>query len=439
MALCPHCMRPADAEHGRCPRCGGDLGWTGAESHLPVGTVLPGSGGLRAYQIGAARGQGGFGVTYIALETGSRRRVAVKEYFPTRCACRGGDRMAVLPMAGQDAAFQGGLHSFLEEARLLAAHDGLPTVVRVMDYFQANQTAYLVMEYLDGVPLHEKMARQGGRLPAREFVSKLPPLLRDLGRLHQGGVIHRDISPDNLMWMPDGSLKLLDFGCARSMENGKSMTVLLKHGFAPIEQYRTRGQGPYTDVYALAATVYYCVTGQVPPSAVDRLEQDTVQSPIALGADLTVRQETALLWALSVQPKARPQSMEEFAAMLFAPEEAAGPEPEPLPGREAAPAHAPVGEGGPEAASVRPLGRAALEWIARHRRALAAAGAALLVLLAVFLAGRALRAGGERPPAHCPDRLEHSLEDDGALCGRLGAARHSGGKGWNGPLFTEDT
>ena len=325
MALCPHCMNPAEGD--RCPHCGGDTHWAGAENHLPVGTVLTGSGGLRTYQLGAARGQGGFGITYIALETTSRKRVAVKDYYPSRCAYRGGDRMAVFTLTGQDSAFQGGMKGFLDEARLLAAHDDLPTVVRVIDYFQANQTAYLVMEYLDGMPLHEKMRQSGGRLSAREFVPKLPPLLRDLGRLHQSGVIHRDISPDNLMWMPDGSLKLLDFGCARSMEGDKSMTVLLKHGFAPIEQYRTRGQGPYTDVYALAATIYYCVTGQVPPSAMDRLDQDTIQSPVALGADLTVQQETALLWALSVQPSARPQTMEQFAGALFRPD-SSQPEPE---------------------------------------------------------------------------------------------------------------
>lgn len=325
MALCPHCMLPAEGD--RCPHCGGDTHWAGAENHLPVGTVLTGSGGLRTYQLGAARGQGGFGITYIALETTSRKRVAVKEYYPSRCAYRGGDRMAVFTLTGQDSAFQGGMKGFLDEARLLAAHDDLPTVVRVIDYFQANQTAYLVMEYLDGVPLHEKMRQVGGRLSAQEFIPKLPPLLRDLGRLHQSGVIHRDISPDNLMWMPDGSLKLLDFGCARSMEGDKSMTVLLKHGFAPIEQYRTRGQGPYTDVYALAATIYYCITGQVPPSAMDRLDQDTIQSPVALGADLTVQQETALLWALSVQPSARPQTMEQFAGALFRPD-STQPEPE---------------------------------------------------------------------------------------------------------------
>ena len=332
MKLCPHCMRPAEGENQAfCTSCGGSMRYENGENLLPVGTVLTGSGGLRTYQIGAVRGQGGFGITYIALETASRKRVAIKEYFPTRCAYRGGDKASVLPTTGQRDAFQGGLASFLDEAKMLAAHDDLPSVVRVIDYFQANNTAYLVMEYLEGVPLHEQMAKSGGRLSGQELMGKLPALLRDLGQLHRSGVIHRDISPDNIMWMPDGTLKLLDFGCARSMEGGRSMTVLLKHGFAPIEQYRTRGQGPYTDVYALAATVYYAITGQVPPSAMDRLEQDSLQSPIALGADITVQQETGLLWALSVQPQARPQSMDELAGMLFKEEPAPPPPPPPPP------------------------------------------------------------------------------------------------------------
>ena len=317
MQYCPHCMKPVTGG-GRCPGCGGDVSWTGQKGiDLPVGTILSGGNGLRTYQIGAARGKGGFGITYIALETNSGRRMAIKEYFPTRCAFRGGNGVDVQAMTGQEEPFQSGMKSFLEEGKMLLSQDDLPCVVHVIDYFQANGTAYLVMEYLDGVALHTQMARMGGRIPVGELMPRLALLMRDIGQLHRRGVIHRDISPDNIMWMPDGGLKLLDFGSARSMESGKSMTVLMKQGFSPIEQYRSTGQGPYTDIYALAATIYYCVTGVIPPSSADRLGEDTLQSPIALGAALTVQQETALLWALSIQPGARPQSMEAFAAMLY--------------------------------------------------------------------------------------------------------------------------
>ena len=139
--------------------------------------------------------------------------------------------------------------------------------------------------------------------------------MRDLERLHNAGVLHRDIAPDNIMLMPDGSLTLLDFGCARSLEDGRSMTVMLKPGFAPIEQYQTRGQGPCTDIYALCATLYYCLTGKVPPASPERLtavfdgQPDPLPAPSALGAALSPEQERLLLWGLSIQPTDRPQSM----------------------------------------------------------------------------------------------------------------------------------
>ena len=158
---------------------------------------------------------------------------------------------------------------------------------------------------------------QKGKMTAGELLPKLPELLMDLDTLHRAGIIHRDISPDNLILMPNGKLKLLDFGSARSVQDGKSMTILLKAGFSPVEQYQSRGQGAWTDVYALAATIYYCLTGVIPPSSVDRLEEDELQKPNALGAGLTAEQEEALVWGLVVQPKSRPASMEIFHQRLF--------------------------------------------------------------------------------------------------------------------------
>ena len=163
-----------------------------------------------------------------------------------------------------------------------------------------------------------KKVRREGRFPAQTLLAAMEPLLADLGKLHASNVIHRDISPDNLLWMPDGTLKLIDFGCAHSMEDGKSVALQLKHGFAPVEQYQTRGQGPWTDLYALCATFYYCVTGIVPPSAAERLERDSLQPPVSLGVDLTMRQQAALLWGLEVQPARRPQTAALLAAQLFA-------------------------------------------------------------------------------------------------------------------------
>lgn len=199
---------------------------------------------------------------------------------------------------------------------MLASLEGMPAVVQGLDYLELNNTAYLVMEFLDGTPLY-RLVDGKGRIPADELLPRLVPLLQDIAKLHNAGVIHRDISPDNLMWLKSGTLKLMDFGCARSIEDGKSMTVALKQGFAPVEQYRTRGQGPWTDVYALCATVYYCLTGKVPPSAPDRLMGDALTPPNALGAGLTDQQEQTLLWGLTVDPKQRPANMELFARQLF--------------------------------------------------------------------------------------------------------------------------
>ena len=311
---CPYCMRPATG--AICPHCKKETAYAAQPYSLPVWTPLMGTDSVRTYLTGAVLGQGGFGITYIAREKHHDRRLAVKEYFPIHCAERLEGSPTVSAKNGMEAVYQNGLKSFLLEAKMLASQDDLPCVVRVVDYFPANNTAYLVMEYLDGVTLKQKVMEEGA-IPARELLPKLPSLLDDLKKLHDANIIHRDISPDNLMWMPDGSLKLLDFGCARSMEDGKSMTVMLKHGFAPVEQYQSRGQGPWTDVYALCASIYYCLTGRVPPNAVERLEDDQIQPPIALGVQLTPEQETALMWGLTIQPRARPTNMGVLARRLF--------------------------------------------------------------------------------------------------------------------------
>ncbi len=285
---------------------------TSAELRLIPGTVL--SGNLYTYRIVRVIGQGGFGITYECEQNGGGR-VALKEYFPMRWAIRQEDG-SVAPKTGQENEYQTGLTRFSDEARMLAAFKPVPSVVQVMDCFQANGTAYLVMEYLDGMPLHTKLEERGGRIPAGELLPKLQPLLRDLEELHQAGFLHRDITPDNIMWMPDGTLKLLDFGSARRMEGNQALTILLKPRFAPVEQYTTKGQGPFTDVYGLCATIYYLLTGIIPPLSLNRLEEDELQAPTRLGVGLTDEEETTLLRGLAVQPKDRIQSMAQLSREL---------------------------------------------------------------------------------------------------------------------------
>lgn len=343
--LCPHCMcptnEPAPGQDTHCPSCGGDLYSQNAPQLLPVGTVL--DCGAHSYHLGAVLGQGGFGVTYIGYDATVGRKVAVKEYFPTRCAQRGEDGRTVEPLPGMEETYAGGRYSFVKEARVLSELEGMPSVVQALAYVETNNTAYLIMEYLDGTPLYRMVdPKTGKRIPAEKLLLPLKKLLSDISRLHDKKVIHRDIAPDNIMWMPDGSLKLLDFGSARSMEDGKSMTVMLKHGFAPVEQYQSHGQGTYTDVYAMAATIYYCLTAVAPPQSTERMlggDSAQLKRPTALGVGLAPEEEDALLWGLEVLPQNRPQTMGEFAQRLFPdlkphvvqPAETTTPQPQPQP------------------------------------------------------------------------------------------------------------
>jgi len=185
-----------------------------------------------------------------------------------------------------------------------------------------------VMEFLEGSSLKE-YAQKNGKFPAQKFLEQIRPLMEDVQKMHDRGVIHRDIAPDNIILQPDGQLKLIDFGAARSYIGDKSMTVVVKKGFAPLEQYMSKGSTAATDVYALAATIYYCTTGTVPPDSAERQCDDTpLQSPISLGAEISEAQEKALFKALEIQQKARTQTVREFLDQLQAVQE---PEPEPEP------------------------------------------------------------------------------------------------------------
>lgn len=325
--FCPGCMTCIEGEGRFCPACGAELERQNPRFLLPAGTLLappdhPARGG---YLVGAVLGQGGFGATYAGRELASGRRVAVKEYFPTRCARRAQDGVTVEPLPGMDETYEKGRYSFVKEARVLSRLEGMPSVVQALAYLEINNTAYLVMEYLEGTPLHRLVdPGTNKRIPPEKLLPPLKALLHDIGLLHEKKIIHRDIAPDNIMWMPDGTLKLLDFGSARSMEGDQSMTLLLKYGFAPVEQLQSHGQGTYTDVYAMAATIYYCLTATAPPPSSGRvLDGGELPRPTALGVALTPEEESALLWGLELLPKDRPQTMGEFARALF-------PEPAPI-------------------------------------------------------------------------------------------------------------
>lgn len=309
--MCPFCMRAATG--AICSHCGRDVHYPGHANHLPVGYTLQGQ---HAYILGAAIGQGGFGITYIAMDAQTNQRVAIKEYFPTHC-CGRSSMTEICSNLGQEETFIRGKEHFLQEAQMLRSLSDLNSVVCVLDFFKANNSAYLVMEYLDGLSLKDYVEKNG-KFPAQKFLSQLKPLMADMEKMHRRGVVHRDIAPDNIIMLPDGQLKMIDFGAARSYVGDKSMTVVVKKGFAPVEQYMRKGSNASTDVYALAATIYYCVTGIVPPDSAERQYGEAVMvAPSALGVELQPDQEYALEKALELQPKDRIQTIAGLEELLF--------------------------------------------------------------------------------------------------------------------------
>lgn len=311
--FCPYCMNPVK-EGETCTNCGLTEGvYTPRDHHLPLGSVLH-----DRYLVGRVLGEGGFGITYIGCDLNLEMKVAIKEYFPIDRVYRFSQAsLEVSNYAHAAEKFHSGKVKFLREARTMARLDKLQNIVSVKDFFEENNTAYIVMEYVEGTTLKELVNQRGGRIPAGELLYMLEPLFPALTSVHELGLIHRDISPDNLM-LENGKIKLLDFGCAReSSAQSETMTIALKQGFAPIEQYQHKGQGPWTDVYALSATVYYCLTGKTPQSAVDRLNEEELVPPRRLGVDLTADQETALLHGMNVKAKDRFQSVDELYVALY--------------------------------------------------------------------------------------------------------------------------
>ncbi len=280
---------------------------------LPAGYVLENRTRGLAYVIRGVLGQGGFGITYAAADS-SGQTLAVKEFFPEN-GCQRNPDGSVRPMMN-DASFQSALNSFYKEAQVLSDLIGLPTVVQIYDYFYANNTAYYVMEYVQGCTLQQYLQSHGVLSPS-ECAGQFRQLMRDIDCFHRRGIIHRDIAPDNIMCCPDGSFKLVDFGSARSFTKNSLLTVNVKKDFAPIEQFSATGQREYTDVYSLAATMYYCFTGRLIPGAGDREVRDNLVHPSQYARELTSRQEKALLKALAVRGSDRFQSMGEFEAAYF--------------------------------------------------------------------------------------------------------------------------
>lgn len=301
----------------KCPNCG----WIeGSDQESPL-YLLPGTVLHDKYLIGNALGHGGFGITYLAWDLNLNLKLAIKEYLPQELAYRTGGQIEVSIYKKTLADyFNYGLEKFLEEARTLARFNEHPSIVSVRDFFKANGTAYLVMSYIEGITLKEYLANRNKPLSFKEASDILMPVLDALREVHSATILHRDISPDNLLLDARGRVVMIDFGAARQAigEKGHSMSVIMKAGYSPEEQYRSKGeQGPWTDIYAVAATFYHSITGTMPPDSLDRLVDDTLIPPSHLGVEIEPNQEQVLLKALEVMGKDRFQTVKEFQEALM--------------------------------------------------------------------------------------------------------------------------
>ena len=308
---CPYCMKKT--EETVCPGCKRNRNdYESSPRQLPYGTILE-----NRYVIGAVLGEGGFGITYLGIDRRLGLRVAIKEYFPSNRVSRYAQKSLDVSFGTNSKQdFEKGKMRFLREAQTMAKMEKQPEIVGVKDFFEAYGTAYIVMEYVDGETLKEKV-KNTGVIPAGDLLEMIGPIMKALEVMHDAGLVHRDISPDNLM-LEDGRLRLIDFGCAReTASDDETVTIVLKHGYAPIEQYKHKGQGPWTDVYALCATMYFCLTGTAPPQAVDRLLDEKLIAPNELGAGLSPKQEAVLLKGMSIKPEDRFPTVGELHKALY--------------------------------------------------------------------------------------------------------------------------
>lgn len=318
---CYGCMN-IKKEGSVCERCGFDDSCQNESHQLPLGTVLN-----ERYLIGKVLGQGGFGIVYLGWDLYQNMQVTVKEYFPGGIVTRENTTSIKLlnKSEEEEQMFQNSKKRFMREAEILAQLSDIQEIVRVTDCFFANHTVYLVMEYIQGITLKQYVKERGGKLMAEEAFELLHPVMKALDRIHRLGIIHRDVSPNNIMLLSHGGIKLLDFGIAKDVGKAwqdKELTrpteAVLKEGYAPVEQYQTKGRlGPWTDVYALCATLFYCMTGEEPPAALERLLGKEEISFIDHGARMTEETEQILCHGMAIRSSDRISSMDELYKELF--------------------------------------------------------------------------------------------------------------------------
>lgn len=322
---CLGCMELYSEEYEVCPYCG----YTIAEEvenalHMFPGTVL-----YDKYIIGRVIGYGGFGVTYLAWDTVLQIKVAIKEYLPSEFSTRAAGQTQITVFSGDKTKqFNDGMEKFVDEAKRLAKFRSENGIVKIFDSFNENGTAYIAMEYLQGETLAERLEREK-TIPVEESIQMLMPIIESLNRVHDEGIIHRDIAPDNIFLTNKGEVKLIDFGASRyaTTSRSRSLTVIIKPGFSAEEQYRSRGdQGSHTDVYSVGACLYKMITGQAPPDAMERralFEKNGKDMLVPIKKfikDIDPRRENAIYNALNIRIEDRTPDMISLAGELLSEE-----------------------------------------------------------------------------------------------------------------------
>lgn len=274
------------------------------------------------YKIEEVIGAGGFGITYRAWDPLLQSYVAIKEYYPSGIATRSADSSKVcVPVGQEQREYHRGRIRFLKEAQDVARFQSEPNIVSIYDYLEENDTAYMVMEYLHGCTLKQYIREHGGRLDTDHILHICLSVLDALAVVHKAGMIHRDISPENIFICEDLTVKLIDFGAAKQvyLDGEQTMSVVLKPGYAPPEQYAKKDkQGPWTDIYALGATLYFAATGEKPEESFGRVLEDTIKPVCEVNPEIPRAMSQVIMRAMSVKIEDRYQTVEAMREALLA-------------------------------------------------------------------------------------------------------------------------
>lgn len=309
--LCPNCFEKVDKGSAKCPHCGGSYEVKSSNAHA----LKPMSVVAERYVIGKVLGAGGFGVTYKAKDLLTDEICAIKEYFPTSWAYRANDGQTLVAKSEKEKySFSYGKKRFLDEAKMLIKFEKNENIVHVKNFFASNNTAYLVMEYLDGINFRTMMNKRGGKLPFAACVQVFTAVANALQTIHAMDILHRDISPENIFITRESKIILIDFGSARQYVNEDTdLSVFIKPGLAPIEQYYSNGkQGPWTDIYALASTFYQSVSGIAVPLAPDRIMEDSLKPLDSVCPSVPAGWSRVIEKALRVNASERYQTIDEL-------------------------------------------------------------------------------------------------------------------------------